>query len=117
MLLYSSLVFYYTDLVFIYFYSKSFKASIKYFNKFRLNYFFKQISWAFYKTNNKKIKLTIKNNYNHYFIGLKAIWFSFRYWFIGLIFSFLIFFYFLQIKSIPFNKTIFGYFIVSVFFY
>lgn len=118
-MLYNNYVFTFSDLIVLYMITKSYSALIKLFFNTKVNYFIKQVNWFFYNTILRKnsVKVKINNYLNYCFIGLRSFWNAIRYWSVGIFLFFFIFFYFLQLKDVPFNKSFFGYFIVSMYFY
>lgn len=113
----NSQLFYVSDAIYLYVYTRGYLATFRFVNNFRINKFTKQISWNSYAANQTSLKVRIDNSINTTLLGLKAIWLAVRYWIVGIIVFCLSFFYFLHLKSIPVNKTLFGFFIISTFFY
>jgi hypothetical protein len=105
-----------TDLLYLTIYSKIYSKSYKFLNNFRVSKYVSQASWNFYKTTQLS-NISFKSSHNSLFVGLKFIWVGMRFWIVGLVISSLSFFFFIQLKGLIFNKTVFGYFIVGMFFY
>ena len=117
--IYNNNLFIMSDYVLLYMLTKSYSTLVKLFLNTKATFFIKQVNWFFYGDAAKKklVKFSIRNYTNYYLSGLKSFWRAIRYWLVGIFLFFFIFFYFLQIKDVPFNKSIFGYFIVSMYFY
>ena len=81
------------------------------FKKNRFDYRYKQYSNKVYTSfsNFKKNKFTSS--------GFFFLWKAVRYWLLGLILAAIVTYYFLVIRSLPFNKIIFEWFLVTMLFY
>jgi hypothetical protein len=113
--LFNGYIFKLSDLFYLNVFSKFFTNLFKLFISFRVDSFIKQVNWNFYKKGS--YSMDIKSSANFYFIGLKFFWIGIRYWVVGIFISLLSFFFLIHLKGLLFNKTVFGYFIVGMFFY
>lgn len=91
-------------------------------------FFFLKKSFFFDKNNtftsflvNTLFNLKFFNNFNSLlssgFLGLKSIWYHLRFWIIPLTLSLIVFFNFMYVKALPFNKIIFLWTAVFMIFY
>lgn len=59
-----------------------------------------------------------QNNFsNNLFVGFKSLWNHLTYWFVAIILGIIVVYYLLVIKLLPFNKIIFGWLMLAMFFY
>ena len=114
--LFSGYLFKISDYVYLRIYSNFFTKIYKNSKYLRYETFISQTKWSFYRKEGYT-SYNVKNFFNFYLIGLKFIWVGVRYWLLGLLFLALSFFFLIQLKGLVFNKTVFGYFIVGMFFY
>jgi hypothetical protein len=104
------------DLLFSIVFSSLFTKALKLTRLFRVEGRLGQVDWNFYRTA-KYFSSRPNSAINSYFLGLKFLWVGVRFWIVGVFMLSLSFFYFLQLKGLVFNKTVFGYFLVGMFFY
>jgi hypothetical protein len=62
-------------------------------------------------------KVYIPSTFNFKFSGLIYFWKNFRYWLLGVVLASVTVYYFLVIRSLPFNKIMFEWFLVTMLFY
>ena len=66
---------------------------------------------------NFKNSIKTVTNLNSFFSGLNFFWNAIKYWVLALVLAVVIFYYFMVIKLLPFNKVFFQWFMLSMFFY
>ena len=105
------------DLFYLYFLSLSFKIKLNSNFNFRIQSRVNQVNWFFYKDFYKKNSNFFLHFFSHYLSGLRYIWYSLRYWLLALLIGLLTFYYLTFARLLPFNKVIFEWILVSMFFY
>jgi len=114
--LFSSYLFKFSDFLYLRVFSKTFSKSLRVMNNFRVNNLVKQTSWQFYNSD-KYTNFKVHGFFNFYLVGLRFFWLGLRFWVVGIVVALTAFFFFMQLKGLLFNRTVYGYFIVGMFFY
>lgn len=79
--------------------------------------FFDRLNQLNLKVYNSFFSLQKNSNSNYYFSGLYYFFKALRYWVLPIILAVLIIYYFIVLRLLPFNKLVFEFFVLIMFFY
>lgn len=109
--------FFFLDLIYLWIFKFVFSIhSNKFGFGFRIKQRINQVNWRFYNNLNLSNK-NISFLFSHYLSGLRYLWIGLRYWILSLVVGSLIFYYLTYIRLLPFNKIIFEWVLLIMFYY